>query len=320
MQVHALGLSFARPTAASTGPEPLDRVVLRSADSMAADLGAELAEKARQAWTKTLGSNTEMAPAWMTANWMYDLKKEQILGQDHTPYVLPILRQSQHEAAGEVLATIDRFLPSLESPRDRNVLVESAARALRKSTVEEVRQYFGMFCAGMTDGGLEVRRHLAQQTIERDARHADVMQFGLEVARRLDDGTKLGQHQASRALYASFFACRLTSMPAEQLKIAAAGLQSHHSNTLWSEEKFSHRYPDTASLITEESVAAHVAQTCLEVLGDPMLARKPDPIDTLQRIGELWPMRELIRVAPSAGIAFTGDHVRVGGVALRKKS
>lgn len=315
VQPHSFHVPFARPVQAA----PLEDVISDSVQRMEVDLGAELAAKARKEWEKK--SNVgEMAPVWMAGNWLGDLKPQQMAEQDHSGYVFPLLREAATPAAPFALEVVDRFLPTLTSARDRNHLVESAARCLRKSTEAEARLHFGLFCGALSDGGLAVRRYLAEQVIEQQPEFADVMQHGLAVAEKLDDGTRLGQHQASRALYSSFFATKATSMPREQLKILAAGLQSHPSNTLWREEQFKIRFPDTVQLITDPAPQVRVAQANLDALGDPLFAQSEDPVKTLQQIGQLWPERQKMKVGSSAGIRLEGAHLRVGGVVLRTKA
>lgn len=321
MQVQAFSSSaFLRPTAASA--LPLDQVVDQAADRLERDLGLEMAEKARRQWGKSIEKNgtSEMTAVWLAGNWLADLKPDQMATQDHTGYVLPMLKASPHPAAPAMLEVVDHFLPTLTKARDRNHLVESAARALRRSSVEEARLAFGQFCGALSDGGLAVRRYLAEQVMARDPEHAPVMRFGLEVARKLDDGTPLGQHQASRALYASFFATKATSMASEMLPVMAAGLQSHPGNTLWSEDKFTSRFPDTVALLTDPGPQVQVARACLEALGDPLFARADDPVATLQRIGTLWPERQKMQAAVSSGVGYQGERLLVGGVALRTKA
>lgn len=312
--------SFWRPTTACA--PPLDQVVAQSAERLERDLGLEMAEKARRQWGKTIEKNgtSEMTAVWLTGNWMADLKPDQMASQDHTGYVLPMLQASPHPAAPAMLEVVDHFLPTLTRPRDRNHLVESAARALRRSTVEEARLAFGQFCGALSDGGLGVRRYLAEQVIAQDPDHAAVMRFGLEVARKLDDGTPLGQHQASRALYASFFATKATSMESEMLPVMAAALQSHPGNTLWSEDKFTSRFPDTVALITDPTPQVRVSRACLEALGDPLFARAEDPVATLQQIGQLWPERQKMQAAVTSGVRYQGERLVVGGVSLRTKA
>jgi hypothetical protein len=318
VQAHSFHTPFARPVQAA----PLDQVMIDSVQRMEADLGPEVALRARTDWEKKLAKNqsTEMTPVWMAGNWLSELEPDQMAAQDHTSYVLPFLRETTHPAAPAMVEVVDRFLPTLTSARDRNHLVESAARALRRSTEREARFAFGMFCGALTDGGLAVRRHLAEETIAKDPQFTDLMQFGLEVASRLDDGTRLGQHQASRALYSSFFATKATATPAEELKVTAAGIQSHAGNTLWQENEFRNRFPDTVALITDPSLQVKVAQVNLDVLGDPLFAQTDDPVGMLRKIGILWPERKKWKAEQSTGIRMQGDHLLVGGVALRTKA
>ncbi len=328
MQVSWRPPVFQAPVRASAAPalstgEPLDVLVQSSVDSMRGQLGPELAERAARTWGKGLekaatGPATMIA-AWLAANWLADLKPEQMASQDHTPYVLPFLRASTHPAAPAMLEVVDQFLPTLTNPRDRNHLVESAARALRRETTEQAHLAFGEFCGALTDGGLAVRRHLAEKVQASDPDQIEVMRFGLGVASRLDDESPLGQHQASRALYACFRTGQLEATP-EQRTVSAAAILSYHGNTLWSENSFPTRFPDTVQQIQDPSRMQQVATACLETLSQLYslsdLTGRAAPLETLQEIGSLWPhLREVYRVCQShsPGVQLEHGRVRVGG-------
>lgn len=100
----------------------------------------------------------------------------------------------------------------------------------------------------------------------------------------------------------------------------AAALQSHPGNTLWRDDRFATRYPDTVALITSEEPQVNVARANLQALGDPLFAKSDDPVGTLQQIGQLWPERQKLVATQFAGVRQEGDHLRVGGVALRVKA
>ncbi|MCE7869243.1 hypothetical protein DYH09_02575 [bacterium CPR1] len=325
--------AFQAPTRASAVPalskgEPLDVLVRGSVDSMMAALGPELAERASRTWGKGLekaaAGPATMVAVWLASNWLADLKPEQLSGQDHTPYVLPFLRASNHPAAPAILEVVDHFLPQLPSPRDRNHLVESAARALRRETVGQARLAFGQFCGALGDGGLAVRRHLAEQVRASDPEQAELMTFGLKLAERLDDRTPLGQHQASRSLYACFMTSQFADSDPEQRCVAAAAVLSYPGNTLWSENAFASRFPDTVALIQDPGRLEEVARTCLETLGQqyglPKVLEQGEPVATLQQIGALWPQLRQLYPAPAAGVQLEADRVVVGGSWLPVRS
>ncbi len=313
--------------ALSTG-EPLDVLVKSSVDSMRTALGPELAERASRTWGKGLekaaAGPATMVAVWLASNWLADLKPEQMSGQDHTPYVLPFLRASTHPAAPAMLEVVDHFLPQLTSTRDRNHLVESAARALRRETVAQARLAFGQFCGALTDGGLAVRRHLAEQVRASQPEQAELMTFGLKLAERLDDQTPLGQHQASRALYSCFMTSQFADSDPEQRCVAAAALLSYPGNTLWSENAFSTRFPDTVALIQDPGPLEEVARTCLTTLsqqfGLPKVLEQGEPVATLQQIGALWPQLRQLYPPPAAGVQLEAGRVVVGGSWLPVRS